>query len=415
MKMGCVVEQFDFNPFFRRLHFLNCQNIFSLTCVPFDVLLNKNHNFYQNAESRNKLKTLKIRHTVTEDYGQEQINLMNNHISKFNQYQSRNRLKQTCIRGIKCLDVYLGSLGGAKHVNILAKQILSSYGSICELFYHSRGSIMFESLNELQQTFHKGLTQFCLGNRANMYMSIGFVNTRLKQLQQQQEQQSQVKIGNLREITVSGPDIYEEDMLTTFDMFDVYSMRRDVKRYIINWYPGNLLDASLNGVNFDILNKILLQDYIQHPSLKEVNITFGDDRNLCTFAKLMTYFNHYYDKIFVERKLYSKYFEKIVLTLREIEQNCTININQRLIQSFPLQVAGIVTVHEDMQTIFQQKNDAKYPSDETMIEIHNVKRGLEWFGTIYQNVIGWLRKRQENHTPNVCQDCVSDCKIVFSL
>lgn len=97
-------------------------------------------------------------------------------------------------------------------------------------------------------------------------------------------------------------------MISTLNCFDRFSMRRSIKHYVLKWEPMGYRFSQNGYVSLlDTLDKVLLQDYDKHPLLETIAIHFRDQRDLSAFAKLLLYFNQNYNRLFVERKMCSKY------------------------------------------------------------------------------------------------------------
>ena len=73
------------------------------------------------------------------------------------------------------------------------------------------------------------------------------------------------------------------------------------------------------------------------------------------------------------------------------------------------------TGHEN-DLIFAQKRKKKYSIETKEVKISNVKKGIEYFGTIYQHVVDWLKTIQENSDEyESLPGPVQGCKVVFVI
>ena len=187
-------------------------------------------------------------------------------------------------------------------------------------------------------------------------------------------------------------------------------MRRNVQCYTIKWYPSNhaTYDPNIDS-SIVILSKIFFQDYDKHPFLKKIKIVFGDDENLFYLGKLLYYFNQHYQKLFVERKLYLKHFQIIELNVNIVKSVFTNNVIKSFGYNNASQTCG------DMSTMFDQTSNKEYPIDKKVIEIKNVKQGLDSFGIIYHNIVSWLRARQLQQGEKYYKEAVKDCTVLFVL
>ena len=124
----------------------------------------------------------------------------------------------------------------------------------------------------------------------------------------------------------------------------------------------------------------------------------------------MLYFNHHYDQLFVERKLYLKHFQCIEIEFDGI-RSPTLGSSVAIIHDYR-------SVHKDRyndrEMIFLQNSNQTYPIDKKTIEIKNIKKGIESFGIVYKNVFKWFKSRQEASSNT--KAAINGCKIaLFTL
>lgn len=112
----------------------------------------------------------------------------------------------------------------------------------------------------------------------------------------------------------------------------------------------------------------MFQDYDKHGLLEKITIKFGDNVNLCVFAKLLIYFDQRYKRLFVEDKLYLKHFKTI-----EIEFDAIESVSDGKLQKYTKMTHDPHT-HNEM--IFAQNSNQKYPIDYKTVEINNIQQGI---------------------------------------
>ena len=402
----------SFKNFFSRIKILKCCKLFSLSYVPVDILFNSTRNFYQDESSRHNIKLLRIE----VDYCSEKASIgqANTFCKNLDDYKNE-CVKSDCnvMRNIEELElrVELYDAQYEPHADpkIQAlKQLLLSCGSIAHsIFLCSSTNAIINNIQELKTIFHTNLIHFRLGWHASITMR--------ETTRHNDQAPKDIKIGMLKRIGVEADDVqYANDaVFNTFELFDRFDMRRNVECYTVNWRQPFRIPFSHgedDDISLVILNKIFFQDYDKHPLLRAIEIVFNDDGNLFRFAKLLYYFNQHYERLFVERRLYLKHFEKI-------------EVNLQLKHLYAEQL--IVPYHDDTSphdhptgndehsTIFDQTSNETYPIDKKIIEIEGVKQGIQSFGAIYQNVIVWLQAKQIHHRKQLYREAVQNCKIVF--
>ena len=187
-------------------------------------------------------------------------------------------------------------------------------------------------------------------------------------------------------------------VVETITWWDKFSMRRNIKLYNFDLITHNRETLHMGSITA-IFDKILLQHYDKHPLLQQVIFQMCDDYYLFGLARLLLYFNQNFKQLFMRRKLYLKHFKKIKIHFHHVitrRGDVDTNIRQP--------TANMIADN----AIFAQNSNQEYPVDENVIEIKQVKEGIESFGIIFRNVLNWLRARQEKFSS------IRDCQIVFN-
>ena len=191
-------------------------------------------------------------------------------------------------------------------------------------------------------------------------------------------------------------------------------MRQKIKCYDITWVPRKDYficgGMAIGDHSLDTFSKILLNDYDKHPLLEKVKIKFKDKHDLSGFARLLMYFNENYQQLFVETRLYLPHFQAIEIEFDEI----LISKYNRGSKGPELERYEPQNSHKysNRELIFAQNANEDYPIEEKVIEIKNIKQGIEHFGIIYQNVFKWLRSIQAQSN-GYAATAISGYKIAF--
>ena len=132
--------------------------------------------------------------------------------------------------------------------------------------------------------------------------------------------------------------------------------------------------------------------------------------SLFNLAKLLYYFNQHYQQLFVARKFYLKNFEKIEVHFSKV----CVDQWSGLIRHISNDGFSFIDYGE-MSTMFDQTSNEQYPIDKEVIEIIDIKQGIESFSSIYQNIVAWLKERQMQYGRGYYHDAIKNCKVVFVL
>ena len=413
----------SFNNFFSRLSSLKCFNFSCLSYVPLNALFNSRHNYYQNGNARNSLSELRIEHhrnNITQESIIEQVNIFCNDLKNYQRKCTNTKSMRNIGKFQLVIPSYIWDADEKIALKYeLVKKLLLSCGCIADCIYlgdHTK--ITIDKVKELKMIFHDNLTCFGLGREANLIFknnnntitgNTANINDK-NENQQQQQREKNTKIGMLKTIGIEATDNPEANnsLFDTLKSLDTFSMRRNVQCYIIEWDPS--YDVTVDpdvDLSIAILNKIFFKDYDKHESLKEIKITCHDVKTLFNFAKLLYYFHQHYQQLFVETKFYLKHLEKIEVNFTKVY----IHPHNGLIE----QISSYSLDYGGMSIMFDQTSDKAYPIDKKVIEITNVKQGIESFGIIYQNIAAWLKARQIQYGKNYYEDPIKDCKVVLVL
>ena len=271
----------------------------------------------------------------------------------------------------------------------MVPRILMSIGTIAESICLLSGVLLIESMKELQTIFHSKLKKLRLTQKSAIDVNINcnHIDSNTNK-NKKNDKNNGIKIGDLEsiELDLSHYFSFNELVIHSLNILNRFSIQRLIKTYSIDWKPdeyyfiGGLVE---NSNIIGILDKLLFQDYDKHPLLEKLVIGVGDEVDLSGFARLLIYFNDRYKKLFGdERKLYLKHFEKIEIEFRDIQSK--IELHEP--------VDG--EEYNQREMIFLQNSNQEYTIDLRIIEIANIKQGIEHFGIIYQNVFKWLQSIQ---------------------
>ena len=424
----------DFNLFFRRLNSLACDNLACLEYIPWEILLNKDHNFYSSQESRDKLQRLKISESLGGGF-EETIKKVNKFVSKFNDFKnniSNNNdnvnnygtyNKQRKIKELE-LDIHPHYNHNAKayilsQIQHVIKSILVTLGNICESICFHGGLLTISTFEELKTIFHKNLKNLtisttkidiiipmkdCINNHKNTNNNhVNDIDSELAKLESME-----------LNLTGDNENITNSITISVLSNLDKFSLRKWIKCYticwssIMNYFRSHTRNIDHNNL-LNGLNKIFFQDYDKHSLLEKIIIQFEDETDLSMFATLLLYFNQHYKQLFVERKFYLKYFKQIEIEFIGIVEPC--DRDDAILQEYkPMNESGLYIEHEK---IFCQNCNVEYPVSLKTVEINNVKQGIDQFGIVYQNVFQWLKSIQMQSSED-SRWSIEGCKVVFN-
>ena len=440
-----------FTNFFCRVNTLTCWNIFSLSCVPLELLLNVNvYDRYTKSISRSRdgcdhnIQQLKIlSHLFSVDDKQrwiDDINLIcdkfdkytrsfSNNIDKFNKLRLINALKFDTVLQIYPFD----------ELNSLNNQLLIRLGSISKSIHLQRTTMVFESIDELKAMFqlHLKHIHFDMSSKIKMNTeiciseseSIAIATSTIPSVSSSTPNNinNKYKVGYLEHVEIHATyDIQThshtaaaEHSINILKELDRFSMRRNVHTYTIHWQQceinvDNPKELEL-GTAHNLLRTVFFENYDKHPLLQEIIIDLtADDCHLFGLATLLFYFNQYYTQLFVETKLHLTHFKRISIKYNKIEKKMVHGKPTKVIQ-LPHRNDFYGTRHytdisKSFTKLFQQKINETYRIEKNVIEIKKMvlTKELESFGVIYKNVFHWLQQRQ-------LKSVVNGCKIVFVI
>ena len=122
--------------------------------------------------------------------------------------------------------------------------------------------------------------------------------------------------------------------------------------------------------------------------LERITIRLKDETDLCGFARLLMYFNENHERIFVD-KLGLEILESIEIEFDEL--NVAHGNDSKISKYIPLEEG----IYNENELIFGEKRKRKYTIEATMIRYSKNKKGIKYFGRIYQNILDWLKRIQK--------------------
>ena len=407
-----------FGNFFRRVNSLRCPNIFCLSCVPFELLFNKNSNYYHNDASRECIKTLRIQSQLYDDKRREEKHSLVAAICKdFDKYCNVDCDKN--VRKIEKLEMEaeFGNDDQKNFMNLLNKQLLTRFGKMSKSVWLKHTALTIDTMDELKTIFHSNMTHlYCMAmssieinfKTVNDSSTVSMVNSRSgnKTIVVNDDSYS---VGMLRNITMKSGERHLANNILTLNSLDKFKMRKNIEKFTVHWnqpHGPNVMNIDLTiGTSQEFFDKIFFQDSDKHPLLEEIKIMISDDCYLFGLAKFLSYFNQHHKELFVERKLYVPHFKKISIEYDNICQRYVNGIYGNTIQF------NVNSIHP----ILTQKRTQTYPIDENVIEINKVEQGESNFGTIYQNVKYWLHGKQQRAFQTTSRNAVRGSVIVFTV
>ena len=315
-----------FNNFFLRLNYLTCFQLEFVEHIPVSLLFNNKCNFYDSDESREYIEEFSISGQFKDDGDAKKVEAgFNNFCQKMEKYKQVNNGKN--IRKIKCFRFNVEK-ASKNHFNwgrigvdpadekwIVPDSLKKLFLSCCEL----SDSIIIgcgidrlgiNSLAELQALFHPKLKHF--GFEKGDFSGSNIVNI------SDEECKQLGAIGNLEEIEMyhgvmkSWRMDWAADNISLFNVlnfFDKLQMRRNIKRYIINWKAHH--DSHERD---ELLTKLFFTDCEKYPLLKTVVFKITNHNSV---ASVLEYLVNHKKEIFVDKeiKFKLKYLEKIELEM----------------------------------------------------------------------------------------------------
>ena len=409
MNQYMIKQMHFFSNFFRRLNVLNCWNAASSSCVPLKFLLNKNSNYYSDSASQNTIQKLRFSLFApsTDVNHTQKIDTINSICKKFDNIN----IECKDMRNIEKFEWSMpwcssDANDSEKMQSVLVgcKQVLIRFGGISKSIQLENCQVMIDTLEEMKSIFHSNLKHLHLLSTSKLTVNIDNDSNN-----DDKNDNNDNNIGNIQSISLdtqrSSNEV--EPAIETLNNLDKFSMRKKVKCYTIHWEKPRGFDNLNFGDAQALFDKIFFQDYDNHPLLQQITIKVSDDVCLFGLARLLLYFNQHYKELFVERKLYLSNFNKIEIVYFRIHG--TTQLDGRYISTIQLNVGDMFDNIENSE-ILRQTADKEYSIEDKVIEIKQVKQGVESFGTIYKNVLHWLHSRQLLDSRDV-----GGCKIVFVL
>ena len=309
-----LVKKEYFSNFFRRLNYLRCwSGCFNI--VPFDLLFNKNSNFYDSDESQEYLGKLDVwgMFEKTDDHEK----LVGECYTKLAKLQKG---KCSQMRKIRHL-VFNVTTDGNKVWKQLFLLLCSQSESLSIVSSMERLGI--DNVNELKTMFHDNMKRLCMSSGTGVLefdyeskMSNNDNND--SNDSNDNKERSYKKIGMLEEIEMTLPqfwnssenvDIAEDKLMRTLDFFDKFKIRRNIKQYVVN-----VRRRAGAGYNSRFIKKLCFQDCHNHPLLEKIifKVTDGDGLRLA-LGPLISYKK----ELFVDKsvKLGLKYLKTIDLVV----------------------------------------------------------------------------------------------------
>ena len=397
----CVSNFVDFNNFFRRLKGLHCCNLFSLLCVPIATVFKCNNNLFADQESKDKIEELTIQAGLYDNKPGKNVKKFESFTSKFNEYKkNHNEMRQIDLLTLKPNERFMK----------YNKHILMACACICKRIYIIHATVVINTFHEISSIFNPNVEALYLGEDAEMIFDVDEnINVEdckdfciLKTL----------GCGFWGSSATLGRNRYSYNTITELDRF---SMRRVVRHYVLEWKPfWSFGDSSVLYESIDVFDQFLKDNYSdKHPLLETVLIKLRDRCDLCGFARLLIYLNENYETLFVQ-KLGLKNFQSIEIQFEKLHWDGK-NGERPSIQNCMPHPRQPETNHKN-ELIFAQKRTKKYSIETKEIKISNVQKGIKYFGTIYQNVVYWLKRIQEN-----CDEYeslpgpIQGCKVAFVI
>ena len=304
------------------------------------------------------------------------------------------------------------------YCSISSKQILMACSCICRKIYMRNVSLIIKTLHELKSIFHENVEQLLLHDDARIVFDLD------ENINDEDMKDEEFGMLDVLMCTFRGNSAKERDNKFTYDMinwFDRFSMRRFVTYYSLEWTPffnvwRGAHATSILYESIDVFDQFLQEDYNgNHPLLETVLIKLRDRYDLSGFARLLIYFNNNYEKLFVE-KLGLQNFQSILIQFEELQWDIPIGYQPNIKNCIPRARHPEIYNYNENELIFAQERNKIYSIDKKEITISNVEKGIQYFGTIYQNVVDWMKRIQENRDEyESLAGPIEGCKVVFAI
>ena len=332
LKYSCkkIFKRDFFNNFFLRLNYLKCNWLEMLGYVPINLLFNGKCNFYDSIESRKYIQELNISGSFDdEDINREKIEAgFDRFCQKLDEYKKLNGNNMRKIKRLR-FNVEKGSTHDefgrwgwrARDYDegwTMPKKLKKLFLSCCSVSHSiyidcEIDRLGINNINEFKQIFHPNLKSFCFKQG-----SFTFDSNINDDDDDDEKGESKRQSGMLEEIEMSHGVMqswqmdWSVDNVSLFNVLntlDKFEMRRNIKRYIINWKAD-----SQSNERDELLDKLFFQDYKKHPLLKRIVFRIGSSY---TLSSVLEYLIENRKELFVTKdiKLKLKCFEAIELEI----------------------------------------------------------------------------------------------------
>ena len=422
--------------FFRRLMTLECDNLFSLSYIPCEILFDSKYivNKYGHGQAQSNYKLEKFSINGYVNVSPSRIPAIMKNVNTFCQRLKtcKNDIINTSEQNIRMIETLSLNIRANEwdeekkaHQKNVIMQLLLACAGITESICLTCGILEIKSMEQLQTIFNNRLKKIRLTSRAGISYDINVINSKQFDSKDQcdkydnQNEDStdydKVSIGNLEQI---GFEVGCNDRtVSSIHFLNTFGMRKNLKNCKIYWSPrsDNFVHSRsyLPDKNLKVFDKIFFQDYDEHPLLETITIKFSDKYDLCYFARLLIYFNDNHQQLFVERKLYLPHFKQIEIEFEQILiSSMRDGTNGSKLQPHKIKLCPNES-YDAPEIFFHQDANEDYSTKEKMIVIENIKPGIENYGIIYQNMFKWLLSIQEQSSGDVGK-AVSGCKVVLT-
>ena len=299
------------------------------------------------------------------------------------------------IRKIKQLTINVRPRRYAGYDQIM-KRLYMTCAPISQSIHIVRGPFIINTLHELKTIFHKNLKEFRFGSRCikNVKIDIKKKHIESNNKAHARKQVSQVaEIGMLEKLEMPVRGSTSPKMVDILNIFDKYMMRRNIKCYTIDWRTNyNVWNSQIPVNEKQVFDKIFLQDYNKNPLLEKIKIKIWDNQYLFVFAKLLIFFQHNYQILFSQRKLYLKHFQCYEIEFSDLNYQDGDGSDTPLVRCTQQQSKHAIFNQSQHQRLKRKK---EYSIDEKVVEIFPITQEIECFAGIYQNVFDWLEQAQQ--------------------
>ena len=398
-----IVQRDYFNNFFLRLNYLTCNRLELIEYIPINLLFNNKCNFYDSDESREYIEEFSISGQFKDD---ENSNKIESSFDKFYQkIEKYKKMDDGNTRKIKCFRFNVEKVSKYKYGRIgldmdgeawkMPNTLKQVFLSCCEI----SESIMVEcsidrlginSLDELKALFHPNLKRF--GFKKGVFSDAINISDISDITDKKCSQLDTVNIGNkLEEIEMTHGVMKSWRMNWTadnkclfnvLDFFDRLKLRKNIRRYIINWKAYYDRDSDQRD---ELLNRLFFKDCDKYLLLERVVFKITNYDGL---ASIMEYLINNKKKIFVDKEI--KFKLKHLKTI-----HIEIDAKHKFLSGFGRLPRLDPMLSLDDENDENDENDddfvvnEKFVVDEWVIKITNAGECIEY---IDRNVSDWCNK-----------------------